>query len=75
MQKQSEKWLVFNLTKFYLLGVKDPSFITPMLKLLESNATACANNSDRYIMLYNWLELGKNEVHREALKRKLYVLF
>jgi hypothetical protein len=75
LHKRSENWLLFNLTKVYLLGVSDPNFMKPTLKLLEENADECAWASDRYIMLYIWLNLGQNPIHRRALQKRIDKMF
>ena len=74
-KKRSENWLLFNLTKFFLLGVSDPNFMVPMVRLLEENAEECAEYSDRYIILYDWLNLREMKTHRVALKKRLQNIF
>jgi len=72
MENRSESWLIYNLVKLHILGVKDEGFTEPVYELLKDNAAKFAEESDRFPILFIWQDLvNKDQVFSDSLLNKV----
>lgn len=69
-KNQAPGYVLYNLSKLHILGVRDPEFLALVDNLLDKNADIFVVG-DRYPVYYIWRNLSKSKNQRVAMRERL----